>query len=92
MAVIRKLVGKLLKKLGTIYVKKVTPSKHHALIDYIERARRKRANKAKRLKLMALLGKGIEAQPSASSSIKKEEEDSEDDIESESSDEEEDVH
>ena len=91
MAVIRKLIGKLLKKLGIVYVKKVTPSKHHALIDYIERARRKRANKAKRLKLLALLGKEVEA-PAASTSIKKEEEDSEDDIDSESSEEEEEEH
>ncbi len=51
-ALVRKLVGKLLKKLGTVYVKKVTPSKHHALIDYIEREKRKRINKAKRTKLL----------------------------------------
>ena len=56
---IRKLLGKLLKKLGPSFVKKQTPPKHVALIDYIERARRKRANKAKRLKLMALLGKDV---------------------------------
>ena len=56
-ALIRKLIGKLLKKLGQVYLTKVTPPKHHALIDYIERARRKRVNKAKKLKLMALMGK-----------------------------------
>lgn len=56
MALIRKLLGKLLKKLGTAAVKKVTPLRHQPLIDYIERARRKRTNKAKRVKLLALLG------------------------------------
>ena len=57
LAIIRKLLGKLLKKLGPGYVKMATPVKHVALIDYIERARRKRVNKAKRQKLMTLLGK-----------------------------------
>jgi len=58
-SIIRKLLGKLLKKLGPVYVKKVTPVKHVPLVDYIERARRKRANKSKKLKLMALLGKDV---------------------------------
>lgn len=56
MALVRKLLGKLLKKIGIAAVKKLTPVKHLPLIDYIERARRKRANKAKRNKLLALLG------------------------------------
>ena len=56
LALVRKLLGKLLKKIGLAAVKKLTPVKHLPLIDYIERARRKRANKAKRNKLLALLG------------------------------------
>ena len=78
LAIVKKLLGKLLKKLGPVYVKKVTPAKHVALIDYIERARRKRANKTKKEKLMALLGKEM---PQVDN-VKKEEQDSEDDIES----------
>jgi hypothetical protein len=42
-------------------VRGITPKKHHALLDYIERARRKRLNKAKRDKLMQLLGKSEDA-------------------------------
>jgi len=56
LALVRKLLGKLLKKIGIAAVKKLTPVKHLPLIDYIERARRKRANKTKRNKLLALLG------------------------------------
>jgi hypothetical protein len=57
LALLRKLVGKLLKKMGIAQLKRITPAKHHALIDYVERARRKRENKKKRAKLLALLGK-----------------------------------
>lgn len=59
-ALIKKLVGKLIKKVGSQQIRKAVPSKHHALLDYIERARRKRMNKAKRSKLMALLGRSEE--------------------------------
>jgi len=82
---IRKLLGKLLKKLGPSFVKKQTPPKHVALIDYIERARRKRANKTKRLKLMALLGKDV-SQETQAETKKAEEDDSEDELESEEED------
>jgi hypothetical protein len=82
LAIIRKLLGKLLKKLGPSYVKKATPTKHVPLIDYIERARRKRINKANRLKLLALLGKDTEETKSPSAGKKVEEDDSEDELES----------
>jgi len=59
MALIRKLIGKLLKKIGHSAVKKLTPQRHLPLIEYIERARRKRINKAKRNKLLALLGQEV---------------------------------
>lgn len=58
-ALIRKLLGKLFKKLGTAAVRKTVPAKHHPLLDYVERERRKRLNKAKRLRLLALMGKPL---------------------------------
>ena len=82
LAIIRKLLGKLLKKLGPSYVKKATPTKHVPLIDYIERARRKRINKANRLKLLTLLGKDTEEAKTPISGKKVEEDDSEDELES----------
>lgn len=47
----------MLKRLGISALKRITPLKHQALIEYVERARRKRENKKKRAKLLALLGK-----------------------------------
>lgn len=63
---IKKILSKFVKKLGLVYVKSITPAQHHKLISYIERDRRKRLNKQKRFKLMALLGK--EDKPKASAS------------------------
>jgi hypothetical protein len=82
LAIIRKLLGKLLKKLGPSYVKKATPPKHVPLIDYIERARRKRINKANRMKLLALLGKDTDETTTPNAGKKVEEDDSEDELES----------
>ena len=59
-ALVRKVLGKLIKKVGSPAVKKVTPVKHQALIEYIERERRKRLNKAKRQRLLVLLGRADE--------------------------------
>lgn len=53
---IKKILSKFIKKLGLNYVKQITPEEHHKLISYIERDRRKRLNKIKRQRLMALLG------------------------------------
>ena len=57
------------------------------MIDYIERARRKRANKAKRQKLLALLGKDTPAESAAPTQAKKVGDDSESEDELESDDE-----
>ena len=40
-------------------MRKIVAKKDHPLLDYIERARRKRLNKVKKEKLMALLGKDV---------------------------------
>lgn len=53
---VKKILCKLIKKLTLAYVRSVVPKEHHALIDYVERERRKRINKQKRDKLRALLG------------------------------------
>ncbi len=52
----KKILSKFIKKLGLVYVKGATPAEHVKLIDYIERERRKRVNKVKKRKLLALLG------------------------------------
>lgn len=54
---IKKILSKFIKKMGLSYVKSITPEQHHKLICYIERDRRKRLNKAKRYRLLAILGK-----------------------------------
>lgn len=66
-------------------MRKITPAKHHPLLDYIERARRKRLNKVKKLKLMALLGK--EMPPAEETKEKNAGEDSDSDDEMDSGDE-----
>jgi hypothetical protein len=65
-------------------VKKVTPIKHHALLDYIERARRKRANKAKRAKLLTILGREDEIEKKEQQQHKKAADDTDSDDEMDS--------
>jgi hypothetical protein len=89
LALIRKLIGKLLKKIGVPAVRKLTPYKHLPLIDYIERARRKRINKAKRNKLLALLGQEVPEKPTQEAKKvagAEGESDSDDDLESDEGD------
>jgi len=74
-------VGKLLKKLGAAYLRKVTPKKHHPLLDYIERARRKRVNKQKRDRLMVLMGKAPEEEKAATG-VPADDSDSDDEMDS----------
>lgn len=54
--IIKKILSKLIKKMGLAYVKQITPENHHSLISYVERVKRKRLNKQKRERLLALLG------------------------------------
>jgi len=72
---IRKIVSKLIKKLGLKQVKHVVPAEHHKLITYIERERRKRINKKKKDQIKELLGEVPE--------VKEKNEESEDDEEDE---------
>ena len=82
LALLRKLVGKFLKKLGPIQLKRVTPHKHHALIEYVEKARRRLENKKKKAKLMALLGKTEEAPKSGKPNTEGIDSDSDDEMDS----------
>ena len=53
---IKKILSKFIKKMGLQYIVSIVPAEHQKLIAYIERDRRKRLNKSKRFKLLALLG------------------------------------
>mmetsp|Transcript_24172 Transcript_24172/g.37156 ORF Transcript_24172/g.37156 Transcript_24172/m.37156 type:complete len:286 (+) Transcript_24172:3185-4042(+) len=56
MMLVRKVVTKLIRRLGPIFVTKLMPESHRALITYIERMKRKKENKKNRQKLLALMG------------------------------------
>lgn len=43
---IKKVLKKMINKLGLEYMKQMIPNEHHKLILYIERDRRKRYNKS----------------------------------------------
>jgi len=42
---IRQIFSKLLRKFGAPTLKEIVPEKHHKMLAYIERAKRKRMNK-----------------------------------------------
>ena len=46
--IIRKILNKLISRVGLQMVLQCTTKEHHALINYIERARRKRLNAKQR--------------------------------------------
>lgn len=54
---IKKVVWKMIRKLGLPYMKVIIPAEHHKLITYIERDKRKKQNKMKKHRLQQLLGK-----------------------------------
>jgi len=56
MMLIRKIVSKLIKKMGSTWVRKAMPEEHKALVTYIERMWRKKQNKKIKDKLGALMG------------------------------------
>lgn len=55
--VIRKILAKLISRVGLAQVKSATTKEHQKLISYIEREKRKRINAKERVKLMALMGR-----------------------------------
>ena len=48
---IKKVIWKMIRKLGLPYMKVIIPSEHHKLITYIERDKRKKFNKMKKHRL-----------------------------------------
>lgn len=52
----RKIVQKVIKRCGQSFAQKMMPDHHKPLIAYIEKMKRKTANKKERMKLQALLG------------------------------------
>jgi len=52
----RRIITKLIIRVGVDKVKSQTPSSHIALVQYVERARRKKQNARERSKMLALLG------------------------------------
>lgn len=59
--IIRRILGKLIARVGLASVTKATSKENQSLIHYIERARRKRHNAKERQRLLSLLGKDPEA-------------------------------
>lgn len=53
---IKKVINKLIKKLGLKYTQSIVPEEHQKLLAYIERDKRKRHNKSQKKKLLELLG------------------------------------
>ena len=61
---IRKILAKLISRVGLAQVKSATTKEHQKLIAYIEREKRKRVNAKERVKLLALMGQeGAEDDP-----------------------------
>lgn len=52
----RKVVSKLIYKLGIEYLQKAITGENKKLLAYIEREQRKKKNKKERLRLLAILG------------------------------------
>lgn len=53
---VRKILSKLIRKMGVDRVTRLMPEYHRAMITYIEREQRKKTNKKQKEKLIALMG------------------------------------
>lgn len=80
---VRKIITKLIRKLGVASVTRIMPEMHRAIITYIEREKRKKTNKREKERILELMGKGID-----SSKDKPMREDGDESSEDDSSDEE----
>lgn len=54
---LRRIITKLIIRVGTAKVRAATAKEHLSLVTYVERARRKKQNIRERAKLLALMGK-----------------------------------
>ena len=53
---IKKIINKLLKKFGTVYVTKLMPEFHKKMIVYLEKEKRKKQNKKEKNRILELMG------------------------------------
>lgn len=56
---LRRIITKLLIRVGSAKVRAATAKEHLSLVSYVERARRKKINLKERAKLLALMGKKV---------------------------------
>lgn len=56
---LRRIITKLIIRVGTAKVRAATAKEHLSLVTYVERARRKKLNLKERAKLLALMGKKV---------------------------------
>lgn len=54
---LRRIITKLIIRVGEAKVKAATPKEHLNLVNYVERARRKKLHLRERAKMLALLGR-----------------------------------
>jgi hypothetical protein len=91
---LRRIITKLIIRVGDAKVKAATPKEHLSLVNYVERARRKKLHLRERAKMLALLGKkqtvvdkkGLESEDSDSDPEMGKADDSQSDDSDESSD------
>jgi len=53
---VRKIMSKLIKKCGVQFITKTMPEYHRPMITYLEKEKRKKANKKEKERLLALMG------------------------------------
>lgn len=59
---LRRIITKLIIRVGTAKVRFATAKEHLSLVTYVERARRKKLNIKERAKMLVLMGKKVEAE------------------------------
>jgi len=63
--IVRKILSKLIRKCGSPYVTRLMPEYHRPIVAYIDREKRKKHNKKEKEKLLALMGKQVDADKAA---------------------------
>jgi hypothetical protein len=53
---VRKIVGKMIRRVGVTFVTRTMPESHRPMIAYMEREKRKKMNKKEKERLLALMG------------------------------------
>jgi hypothetical protein len=53
---VRKIISKMIRRCGSVYVTKMMPETHRPMVAYMEREKRKKMNKKEKERLLALMG------------------------------------